>query len=295
MSANKILVPKSALLTALGATAFATSVSAQDTKNPLVLSFEGAVGTGDYANAYGEAKLGGGFNALDDDVAFVGSVGLSRAINDNWDWSLSVSRLGYAENGANDGSDDIGASWTSASNRSEAVFSLDRDLALGSASARLGLGLAYAKASNEKGLDVVSNNSSVFDSTTVTEFHGVGPNISLDVQSAPFLANDKLSVIGGIEASFLAGKYHHSKGLEAYDDDFPLQFAAQDSANGNMVTAGMKIGLQYIANESTAFRAGVRYDVTRMDNARASGSPTIDQVSVNDSRTSFFVGMDVSF
>lgn len=285
MSAKKTLVPTSALLTALGTVSFPASVSAQDAENSFVLSFDGAVGTGDHASAYGEAKLGSGFPDFDDDVAFVGSVGLSRAINDNWDWSLSVSRLGYVDNSVSEGFDLSDASPVITSKRSTVVFTFGRDLALGPASARLGLGLAYAKASNEKGLDLVVDDTTSRTNIVSTEFQGIGPHISLDAQSAPVSKDGKLSLIGGIEASLLAGDYQNSKGFEAYDP-----------VSGNMMTAGIKVGLQYDANESTTFRAGVRHDVTRMENARVTIDPsTIDQVSVNDSRTSFFVGMDVRF
>ncbi len=298
MSVNKVLFPTAALATALGATAFPAAVAAQGADNPLTLSFDGAVGTGNHANAYGEAKLGSGFNEFDGDVAFVGSVGLSRAINDNWDWKVSVSKLGYADNSIG-GSDNLNSGfYTSGSDRTEAAVSFGRKLDIGPAKARLGLGLAYANAnaSTEKGVSAFINDNGYFKSDFATEFQGIGPQVSLDLQSAPVAANGKLSVIGGVEVSLLAGQYQHSKGFEAYNgNDAPYQYDSATSTHGDMMTAGIKIGLQYDANENTVFRAGVRHDVTRMDHANLTDPVTVGSVSVQDDRTSFFVGMDVGF
>ncbi|WP_159082539.1 Lpg1974 family pore-forming outer membrane protein [Paragemmobacter aquarius] len=296
MSFNRVLAPTAAAAGAIGAAVFPGMALAQSTDSPLVLSFEGAVGTGDHANAYGEAKLGSGFDAFQDDVAFVGSVGLSRSINQDWDWSLSVSQLGYADNTVSGGGGSTSASWTSDVSRSDVAFSFGRDIALGSAKARLGLGLAYAKASAEKGLDVADLESGdFFRNNTNSDFQGIGPRVSFDVQSAPVSANGKLSVIGGVEVNLLAGQYEHSKGFEAYVDESPRQFDLAESAKGDMMTAGIKIGLQYDANENTSFRAGVRHDVTRMDQVQVTGPASIAPVSVEDGRTSFFVGMNVGF
>lgn len=296
MSFNKVLVPTAAAAGALGAAVFPGMASAQSADNPLVLSFEGAVGTGNHANAYGEAKLGSGFDAFEDDVAFVGSVGLSRSINQDWDWSISVSQLGYADNTISSQGGSQRASWTSGVNRSDLNFTIGRDVALGSAKGRLGLGLAYAKASAEKGLDVIDvGNGNFFNSDLQSDFQGIGPRVSFDVQSAPVSANGKLSVIGGVEVNLLAGQYEHSKGFEAYDGTDTIQFGDSRSDNGDMMTAGLKIGLQYDANENTSFRAGIRHDVTRMDQAEVTGPSSVGPLSVEDNRTSFFVGMNVGF
>jgi hypothetical protein len=297
MSVNKVLFPTAALATVLGATAFPVAVAAQGTDNPLTLSFDGVVGTGNHANAYGEAKLGSGFDQFDDDVFFVGSVGLSRSINGNWDWKLSVSKLGYTDNTISDFSGQNSSFFTSASGRTETAVSFGRHLDIGLDKARLGLGLAYANAnaSTEKGFSAFDNDGNYINSDLATEFQGIGPQISLDLQSAPVTANGKLSVIGGVDVSLLAGQYQHSKGFEAYDGNSNQLFSENaTSAHGDMMTAGIMLGLQYDANENTFFRAGIRHDVTRMDQAAYYG-PTVDSVSVQDGRTSFFVGMDVSF
>lgn len=296
MSFNKVLVPTAAAAGAIGAAVFPGMASAQSADNPLVLSFEGAVGTGNHANASGEAKLGSGFDAFGDDVAFVGSVGLSRSINQDWDWSISVSQLGYAENSVSSQGGSVAGSWTSDLSRSEVNFSFGHDMALGTAKARLGLGLAYAKASSEKGLDFVDlEGGEYLTNNQKSDFQGIGPRVTFDVQSAPVSANGKLSVIGGVEVNLLAGQYEHSKGFEAYDGTNTTRFGAAGSDDGDMMTAGIKIGMQYDANENTSFRAGIRHDVTRMDQAELTGPSSIGPVSVQDNRTSFFVGMNVGF
>lgn len=295
MSLNKILTPTAAAAGALGAAVLPGMALAQTAENPLVLSFEGAVGVGNHSNAYGEAKLGNGFDVFDDDVAFVGSVGLSRSINQDWDWSLSVSQLSYSDNVISDQSGPDSLTWANGASRSEVAFSVGRDVALGTSKARLGLGLAYAKASAEKGLDVVDFGNGFFNSDLKSEFQGIGPRVSLDVQSAPISANGKLSVIGGVEVNLLAGQYKHSKGFEAYDGVDSAQFETAATDDGDMMTAGIKLGLQFDANDNTSFRAGIRHDITRMDQVELSGPSTISPVTVEDNRTSFFVGMNVGF
>lgn len=272
--------------------------SAQTVDYPIVLSFEGVMGTGNQSEVYSaEVKLGNN-SKIEDDTAFVGSVGLSRAINEDWDWNLSVSQLHYAENAVSivdvsDGS----VSMTNNASRSEANFTLGRDVALGSAKGRLGLGLAYAKASAVKGLDLNVGDAISVQSDLQTQFQGIGPRASFDLQSAPITHSGGLSVIGGIEMNLLAGKYEQSKGLDAYVfEDPPVDLVAvAQSENGRLATAGIKFGVQYDANEKTSFRAGVRRDFTRMDRVALDGEFALQTVSVDDQRTSFFVGMNVSF
>ena len=297
MAFNKVLIPTAAVAGAFGAVGLPAMAAAQGADNPMVLSFEGAVGSGNRANAYGEAKIGEAFDVLDDDVAFVGSVGLSRSINEDWDWSLSVSQLGYSDNSISDVNDPLFGSSTNDQSRSEVNFSFGREVAVGTAQARLGLGLAYAKASAEKGLDIVDTQNDYFFRTDLqTDFQGIGPRFSVDLQSAPVSSNGKLSVIVGVEVNILAGQYDHSKGFEAYYGQQLGPFDVATSDNGTMMTGGIKLGLQYEANENTSFRAGIRHDVSRMDIAAVVGGPSdIVPISVGDERTSFFVGMKVGF
>ena len=279
--------------------------SAQTVDYPIVLSFEGVMGKGNQSEVYSaEVKLGNN-SKIEDDTAFVGSVGLSRAINEDWDWNLSVSQLHYAENAVSIVDDsDVSVSMTNNASRSEANFTLGRDVALGSAKGRLGLGLAYAKASAVEGLDFNMDDAISVQSDLQTQFQGIGPRASFDLQSAPITHSGGLSVIGGIEMNLLAGKYEQSKGLDAYVfEDLPVDFAdlpddlvaVAQSENGRLATAGIKFGVQYDANEKTSFRAGVRWDFTRMDRVALDEALALQTVSVDDQRTSFFVGMNVSF
>ena len=272
--------------------------SAQTVDYPIVLSFEGVMGKGNQSEVYSaEVKLGNN-SKIEDDTAFVGSVGLSRAINEDWDWNLSVSQLHYAENAVSIVDDsDVSVSMTNNASRSEANFTLGRDVALGSAKGRLGLGLAYAKASAVEGLDFNMDDAISVQSDLQTQFQGIGPRASFDLQSAPITHSGGLSVIGGIEMNLLAGKYEQSKGLDAYVfEDLPDDLVAvAQSENGRLATAGIKFGVQYDANEKTSFRAGVRWDFTRMDRVALDEALALQTVSVDDQRTSFFVGMNVSF
>lgn len=301
MAINKILVPTAAVAGVLGAVSMPGMALAQGSDNPFVLSFEGSVGKGDHSNAYGEAKLGNGFDVFDDDTSFVGSVGLSRSINDTWDWNLSVSRLNYSDNVLNNGDAFNSVTFGTGSKRTDVAFTMTRDVAVGSAKARLGVGLAYANASTEKGLNVIDDDinngpGGYFRNDFSTTFQGIGPRLSLEMQSAPVSGDGKLSVIGGVEVSLLAGQYKHSKGFEAYDGNVSPTFEGAESSSGDMMTAGLMIGLNYDASDSTSFRAGVRHDVTRMDRGSLGNGPfEIDGVDVNDAQTSFFLGMDVSF
>lgn len=290
MAINKVLAPTAAVASVFGAAFVPGVAAAQDGASPLVLSFEGSVGRGDQSKAYLEEK-GGIVDVLDDDTAFVGSVGLSRSINENWDWKLSASRRELADNTVTDG-DGFPATLSQGGSRTGVDFTLGRQFTAGAVNGRIGMGVAYAKASADKGLDA-TDGTDFFQSDLGTEFQGVGPRLTLDLQSAPLSADGKLSLIGGAEVSILAGKYQNSKGLEAFDNDgggSTGPFTLSDTSSGKMTTAGVRIGLQYDANEQTAFRAGVRHDVTKMDRVTIG-----DTTSVRDGVTSFFVGMDVSF
>lgn len=290
MAINRVLAPTAAVASVFGA-AFAPGVAAaQDGASPLVLSFEGSVGRGDPSKAYFEEKGGIG-DVLDDDTAFVGSVGLSRSINENWDWKLSVSRRELTDNTLSDG-DGFLATLSQGGARTGVDFTLGRQFTAGAINGRIGMGMAYAKATADKGLSS-TNGVDFFRSDLDTEFQGVGPRLTLDLQSAPLSADGKVSLIGGAEVSMLSGKYRHSKGLEAFVNDGVGSIGpatVSDTASGKMTTAGVRIGLQYDANEQTAFRSGVRHDVTKMDRVTSG-----DITSVRDGVTSFFVGMDVSF
>lgn len=306
---KKILKPAVA---AASAVMLPNAVAAQETKSPLVLTFEGVAGTGNHANAYGSEKFGapdGAFSVFDDDMAFVGSIGLSRAIDDNWDWRLSVSQLSYSNNEvalADDGpvAYDVGVTDTK---RTGVDFTVGRKVAMGTATGRLGAGLSYASASTEKGLDI-SEFDAIFpfglESDLGTKFQGIGPRFTFDVQSAPVSKDGRLSLIGGVDVNLLAGKYSHSKGLDAYgdipvigdDDDDDIQIDLDESETGQMVTGAIKLGLQYNANETTVFRAGVRHDLTRMDHVGLDSGPLdLAGIEVSDKRTSLFFGMDVGF
>jgi hypothetical protein len=295
MAVNIVLKPTAAAMGLASASLFPILAHAQEAENPLVLTFEGAVGIGNHSNSYGQEKLGSGFDEFDDDVAYVGSVGLSRAIRSDWDWSLSASQLAYTDNIISEGDDSIAGSFSSGSSRSEVSFTIGHNVDLGDAKVRLGLGLAYAKASAEKGLDLFDGGSG-FSNNIETEFQGVGPRASLDVQTAPISTNGKLSVIGGLEVNLLSGKYNHSKGFEAYDGiDSSGLIKTAATQDGEMLTAGVKLGLQLDLDQNTSIRAGVRHDITRMDRAALSGPLSLRPVTVEDNRTSFFVGVKVGF
>lgn len=311
MTMKKILKPAVAAASAVSAVMLPNAVAAQEGKNPLTLTFEGAVGTGNHANAYGSAKFGvpdDSFSLFDDDMAFVGSIGLSRAIDDNWDWRLSVSQLSYSDNAVavTDTGPfivDVGVTDTK---RTGVDFTVGRKVAMGTATGRLGAGLSYANASTEKGLDVGELDVIVpfgLESDLGTKFQGIGPRFTFDVQSAPVSKDGRLSLIGGIDVNLLAGKYSHSKGLDAYgdfpdigDDEDDIHVDLDESETGQMVTGAIKLGLQYNANETTVFRAGVRHDLTRMDHVGLDGGPLdFAGIEVTDNRTSLFFGMDVGF
>lgn len=300
MKKNLLIKPSTAALGVLGAAFMPVAASAQQADAGVTLSVDGAIGSGNYSNEMYREKLGtNDFDEVDSDSAFVGSVGLSGAIDDTWDWKLSVSRTEYSSNVLTD-EYDYNFSYLSGDNsRTDAGLTFGRSVALGPVNTRLGLGLAYAnaKSSSDKGVSYFGPVDDL-EVETETSFQGIGPRVSIDAETAPISPDGRLSIVGGADVSLLSGQYTHSKGISAYDGEDSVGGSFRDTNNGELTTAGLYVGLKYAASDSTSFRFGLRRDVTIMERAIGGEDFFSDDQgmsTVRDDLNSVYIGMDIKF
>lgn len=262
------------------------------------------MGTGNHTNEFYKEKLDANdFDEFDSDSAFVGSVGASGAINDTWDWKLSVSRTEYFSNVLSE-VDEFGFGSVSNDNsRTDAGLTIGRSVELGPVNTRLGLGLAYANATSSVDKGFTDYTFFSFESETETSFQGIGPRLSIDAETAPISPDGRLSIVGGADVSLLSGQYTHSKGISAYtsldviDSLGSFGGSAKDTKDGELTTAGLYVGLKYAASDVTSFRFGLRRDVTIMERADEEFFFSDDQetLTVRDDLNSVYIGMDIKF
>ncbi|MDA9980249.1 hypothetical protein N9E38_02290 [Yoonia sp.] len=314
MKKNLLINPSKAALGVLGAAFMPVAASAQQADAGVTFSVDGAMGTGNYTNEFYKEKLDANdFDEFDSDSAFVGSVGASGAINDTWDWKLSVSRTEYSSNVLSEVAEDGFGSASNDNSRTDAGLTIGRSVALGPVNTRLGLGLAYANATSSAdiGLAYANATSSAdkgftdvpfdsFESETETSFQGIGPRLSIDAETAPISPDGRLSIVGGADVSLLSGQYTYSKGISAYDGEDSFGGSSKDTSDGELTTAGLYVGLKYAASDATSFRFGLRRDVTIMERAdRADAefffSDDQETLTVRDDLNSVYIGMDIKF
>jgi hypothetical protein len=298
MKKNLLINPSKAALGVLGATLMPVAASAQQADAGITVSVDGAMGTGNYTNEFYKEKLDANdFDEFDSDSAFVGSVGASGAINDTWDWKLSVSRTEYSSNVLSEIGEDGFGSASNDNSRTDAGLTIGRSVALGPVNTRLGLGLAYANATSSADKGFTDGPFDSFESETETSFQGVGPRLSIDAETAPISPDGRLSIVGGADVSLLSGQYTHSKGISAYNGEDSFGGSAKDTKDGELTTAGLYVGLKYAASDATSFRFGLRRDVAIMERADEEFFFSDDQetLTVRDDLNSVYIGMDIKF
>lgn len=297
MKKNVLINPSKAALGVLGAALMPVAASAQQVDAGVTFSVDGAMGTGNYTNEFYKEKLDANdFDEFDSDSAFVGSVGASGAINDTWDWKLSVSRTEYSSNVLSEVGEVVYGSASNDNSRTDAGLTIGRSVELGPVNTRLGLGLAYANATSSADKGFLDGPSS-FESVTETSFQGIGPRLSIDAETAPISPDGRLSIVGGADVSLLSGQYTHSKGISAYNGLDSFGGSAKDTKDGELTTAGLYVGLKYAASDVTSFRFGLRRDVTIMERADEEFFFSDDQetLTVRDDLNSVYIGMDIKF
>lgn len=298
MKKNILINPSKAALGVLGAAFMPVAASAQQADAGVTFSVDGAMGTGNYSNEFYKEKLDANdFDEFDSDSAFVGSVGASGAINDTWDWKLSVSRTEYSSNVLSDLSEDDFEFVSNDNSRTDAGLTIGQSVALGPVNTRLGLGLAYANATSSADKGITDGPFNSFESETETSFQGIGPRLSIDAETAPISPDGRLSIVGGADVSLLSGQYTHSKGISAYDGEDSFVGTSRDTNDGELTTAGLYVGLKYAASDATSFRFGVRRDVTIMERGDDDFFFSGDQetITVRDDLNSVYIGMDIKF
>lgn len=300
MTKSKQISPSKLALGMIGAAMVPAAATAEETGAGITLSFDAGIGTGDASNRIFQNKLGtDDFNEFSTDTAFVGSVGASGAINNTWDWKLSVSRTEYTNNVLS--TDDVfdGDTASLKAEKSSAAYNatVGRSFETAGASSRLGLGLAYGSSTEtaDKGVfyyDSEDDDDYFAETDYETTFQGIGPRLTVDVESAPVSKNGRLSLIGGADVNVLYGKYTESKGINAYDGagGFPGNISGSERTSGSMVTAGLYLGAKYQVSDVSAVRFGLRHDVSKADIDSNFVSDRYD-----DSLTSAFIGLDVKF
>jgi hypothetical protein len=301
MTKSKQISPSKLALGMIGAAMVPAAATAEETGAGITLSFDAGIGTGDASNRIFQNKLGtDDFNEFSTDTAFVGSVGASGAINNTWDWKLSVSRTEYTNNvlSTDDVFDSSYASMKAEKSSAAYNATVGRSFETAGASSRLGLGLAYGSSTETADKGVFYDGSEADDGYFAetgyeTTFQGIGPRLTFDVESAPVSKNGRLSLIGGADVNVLYGKYTESGGINAYADDGAGDFllvSGSERTSGSMVTAGLYLGAKYQVSDVSAVRFGLRHDVSKADIDSNVISDRYD-----DSLTSAFIGLDVKF
>ncbi|MCX8227463.1 MAG: hypothetical protein OTI35_15415 [Sulfitobacter sp.] len=296
MKSNLLAKPSKAALGVLAATLVPVTANAQDFGTGITLSFDAGVGSSDMTKQYYDEKLGNedfDDTDFDNDSAFIGSVALSGALINAWDWKISVSRAQYSENSATlsdyfeeDGNLDL----DTVNTRTEVGASVGRSFELGAVNARIGLGLAYANATTTAEKGFPDDFGGPGDREMELEFRGLGGRISLDAESMPLTADGRLSAIGGAEANLYSGEY----ALKATTGEDGLRRGPIQEFDGDFTTAGIYVGLKYALNDTTAVRFGLRQDIATMEMP----NPENEEIDNNDERSSMssaFIGIDIKF
>lgn len=221
------------------------------------------------------------------DTGFYGSIRASRAINNNWDWSVGATHLGFGLNDSeiNRFGDDF--EFGGAMSVSTLDFDVGRSWQVGSGTVRLGLGLQGGKM-DQKFKYIISDkfgNSS--DYSAETSFEGVGPKFVASFDQR-LKAQSPFTIFGSLSASSLSGDFTTDKGF----------ITSEQTDNGHLNTGTLILGLGYQQNESTTFRFGVRADeitMVGMDNQSIFFNEDDRIIDKSVTTQTAFVGVDVKF
>ena len=221
------------------------------------------------------------------DTGFYGSIRASRAINNNWDWSVGATHLGF---GMNDSEiDRFGNTFEfgGAMSTTTLDFDVGRSWQVGSGSVRLGLGLQGGKMDQKFKYMISDKFGNSSDYSAETTFEGVGPKLVASFDQR-LKAQSPFTIFGSLSASSLAGDFTTDKGF----------VTNEQTDNGHLNTGTLILGLGYQQNESTTFRFGVRADeitMVGMDNQSIFFNEDDRIIDKSVTTQTAFVGVDVKF
>jgi opacity protein-like surface antigen len=292
---------KIAAMVAAGAGTAGMPVAAQDTPEKLDLGvtvkIEGGAVAADYADKLGlaETVLTDAFGANNvtssSGIGVYGSVGVSRAFDQNWDWSVSASGYHVPDKVVSGSIPASSATVSADAGAWSSMIDMDigRNWEIKNAKVRMGVGVEQARAYQNKGFgleqDIAPTAPATGHVTVGRTFSGLGPRISASV-SQPINAAGTLSVIGNMGIASL----HGSSNLiaSASGNFLASTILSQSSVDASVMSYSGMIGLAYDVSPTMQVSGGYRMQV--FDNA--STDFIFDQ---QIKMQAAFVGMQVKF
>lgn len=213
----------------------------------------GAANSAFMANAF-EEKGGGDFP---ENNGLYGSVAISRAISDKWDWRVSTSVLAMGDARITEGGGTIEVSLSMEYDGLTTAADFGRNFTLGKTRVRLGAGLLAAKYSDATEFSFYDSGSDKGVLFGVDQtYQGVGPMISADL-SHPVSKDGRLSAIGGASLAKTFGDFGGRAYLEAPPDPTIDKYGSVD---GSAIISSVYLGLSYQKTDSLSLSLGLRHD-----------------------------------
>jgi hypothetical protein len=222
------------------------------------------------------------------DSGFYGSIKASRAINNNWDWSVGATYLGFGSNNSSRSDLFFTFDFDSALSASTLDFDVGRSWQIGAGNVRIGLGLRGGQMDQKFNHSATDKFGNSVTYPSDTSFEGFGPKleVSFDQRLKP---QSPFTIFGSLGASSLSGDFTTDKGFLG---------GGKQSDKGQLNIGTLVLGMGYQQDESTTFRFGLRADeftMVGMDNVGANSFYDDWVADENVSATTAFVGVDVKF
>lgn len=265
----------------------ATGAMAQDAASTFegyTLTVDGGIGRGSMmVNAF-EDK--GGSDEIPHEKGFYGSVSLSRAISEDWDWRVSASIL--ANGDSQFGQEDF-IEVTMGFDGLNAIADFGKHLTYGKTKVRLGVGVIGTHYAGRSYLlvdvDGPGGNVPIVDVTLDETYRGIGPAISAEVEH-PVSSNGRTKLIGGLSI----GKTFGSTDSQQLGNANGNPVDKLGSTDASAVMKSAYLGLSFQTNERQEWRFGVRTDRLSVSYDEFGGI-----LADNAEENSIFVGMKMQF
>ncbi len=263
----------------------------------MTLSFEGGAAFSDFTSDFfaGEEKFG----SFDDDLGLYGSIAFSKSVQNDWDWRVSASHLGFPNNSSFeafvDGEFDVTTSASGKFNATTVDFDMGRNWRRGQTDTRLGFGLVGGRVNQtfDKGF-TVSNCCDVFgtDGSFDSSFLGFGPKLSASI-SHRVQPRSPFRLIAGASVAPMVGNYTHEKGFSIFDEVDLFSDSISETDRGTLLMTSAFIGMAYDFSEDSSLRVGIRAD--HFDSGDVDTFFGSDGLFEDTLATTAFVGVDIKF
>jgi hypothetical protein len=256
----------------------------------MTLTIEGGAADAEYMENMFEGKGGAGY--LPNNKGFYGSVAISKAINDTWDWRLSASTLSLkpARTGVNSSYFETDLDGTIA------TADAGRNYTLGKTKLRLGVGIMAARYSDssELYLDPADTMGKGVQFDNEATYRGFGPRLSADV-SHPVSKDGRLSLIGGASVGKTFGSFDTGFSVFVQDPPDPdLSIDKYGDLDGSALIKSAYLGMSYQHSDRLSLSAGIRQD--RFDgDLDGSGGFDVGIAGSTATTNTVFAGMSIQF